>query len=307
MYFKSIEPQAETQLRKFENVANLRFKAQNYRVEIREITPDQARKWLEFNEGNRKVRRPLINFLINQLKTGKWALTGETICFDPSGNLLDGQHRLYSIAESGIAAPCFVVWGVVRDAQNVMDTGIVRGFQDVISMNYPDTSDPSGLGGAIKFILLFQRGYFPGGLSERSTGTPGHKNLIPDNIDVLTFLDNNPEFFGFYEQAKKIYLSGDRTLARRGFIAMWWILSDYGAKESDEFFTKLSTGVGLTATDPIHIFRSILIREKTSSDAAKYTRTQRIFGLIHTWNKFVLGERLKVFRIPKQMPEILSA
>lgn len=301
MHFKSIEPQAETQLRKFENVANLRFKAQNYRVEIREITPDQARKWLEFNEGNRKVKRSSVRFLKNQLSAGKWKLTGETICFDASGRLVDGQHRLIAITETGISAVSMIVWGIPAESQSVMDTGTNRAFVDVISMAYPDAVDPSGVGSACKFVMSFHNGRFGIGIDG------GHKDHKPDNTDVLNFLDANPDFFEFYNYSRKHYLGGDRVVTKNVFIGMWWILSEYGAKASDDFFTKLSTGLGVTATDPIHVFRSILIREKTSSDASKYTSSQRLRGLVHAWNKYVLGERVKTFRIPKDMPEILSA
>lgn len=46
------------------------------------------------------------------MKTGRWVLNGETICFDSNGVLRDGHHRLLAIIESGVTIEVLVVRGV---------------------------------------------------------------------------------------------------------------------------------------------------------------------------------------------------
>jgi hypothetical protein len=86
------------------------------------VTPAQAKQWLETsNTHNRALSRAKVSRFVNYLKTGFWKHTHHGIAFSEGGVLLDGQHRLTAVAESGIAAIFDVTFNASSDIQAAID------------------------------------------------------------------------------------------------------------------------------------------------------------------------------------------
>lgn len=68
---------------------------------VRRITPDLAVRWLERNTRNRPLDQKHVDFLVSEIKGGRWKLTHIGIAFDVNGVLQDGQHRLWAVVLSG--------------------------------------------------------------------------------------------------------------------------------------------------------------------------------------------------------------
>jgi hypothetical protein len=100
-----------------------------------EVTPDLAAQWLERNVLNRNVRKAEVSQLAKTMELGAWRLTAETLKFDGQGALLDGQHRLLAVVESGITVPFHVCEGLASDVKRHLDTGAKRSFGDVLKMD----------------------------------------------------------------------------------------------------------------------------------------------------------------------------
>lgn len=78
-----------------------------FRHKVEKITPEIAKIYY-----SRVINRQAVKTYIAQMKTGRWVLNGETICFDSNGVLRDGHHRLLAIIESGVTIEVLVVRGV---------------------------------------------------------------------------------------------------------------------------------------------------------------------------------------------------
>ena len=70
--------------------------------QVIEITPATATRWLDANEGNRRLDWNYIAQLARDMKAGQFACTHQGIAFDTQGRLIDGQHRLWAILEAEI-------------------------------------------------------------------------------------------------------------------------------------------------------------------------------------------------------------
>src|SRR5438445_4363513 len=81
------------------------------------ITPDDARRMLEFNKHNRPLNDQHVRRIANQNKEGKWKFNGDTIKISEGNDILDGQHRLWAIFESGNPVETIVVRHINRDAR----------------------------------------------------------------------------------------------------------------------------------------------------------------------------------------------
>ena len=99
------------------NPTNMYFK-------IMLVTPDMARDWLKTNTRNRTPNRDKLAKVKYDLTHDLFELTHQAIAFDVNGELIDGQHRLLAIVETGIPAPLTVAFNAPRSAN--MDIGTKR-------------------------------------------------------------------------------------------------------------------------------------------------------------------------------------
>lgn len=103
-------------------------------VSVETITPKQAEKYLQFNTSNRTLRKSLVSQYARDMTNSKWKLTHQGIAFNCDGTLLDGQHRLAAIVESGTTIDMLVVRGVDSRHQLVMDDHAKRSAYDALTL-----------------------------------------------------------------------------------------------------------------------------------------------------------------------------
>lgn len=108
------------------------------------ISPQTAKKWLETkNAHNRPLSATRVRNYALDMKAGAWALTHQGIAFDEHGMLIDGQHRLAAIVESGVTIVMWVWYGVTAEqhmetvvkTQDCVDRNMVRNNGQQLAMN----------------------------------------------------------------------------------------------------------------------------------------------------------------------------
>lgn len=102
---------------------------------VETITPDQAEKYLQLNTNNRHLRKLLVNQYAKDMTAGNWKLTHQGIAFNCDGTLLDGQHRLAAIVQSGATVEMLVARGIDSRSQLVMDDHAKRSAGDALSLS----------------------------------------------------------------------------------------------------------------------------------------------------------------------------
>lgn len=143
------------------------------------VTPEMAKDWLEKNTSNRPVDQRRVKALAAVMSRGEFLPTHQGIAFSTSGALLDGQHRLLAIVESGASVRMSVTWGVDPRALEVIDTGRARSAGQTLAIqNTPHAHTVAALA---RSALI--------GLS----AVLGSKYT-----DVLAFVRNNQESTQFY-------------------------------------------------------------------------------------------------------------
>ena len=85
------------------------------------IDPSMAALYLERNEVNRPVRDAHVRKLVRAMKEGSFQQTHQGIAFSKSGQLLDGQHRLWAIIEYGDSIKLQVTYNLDEDAMFGID------------------------------------------------------------------------------------------------------------------------------------------------------------------------------------------
>ena len=105
------------------------------RTEYLLITPEMAKAFLENNTINRKLRITTVKQLSQAIKRGEWIVTHQGISISKNGRLLDGQHRLYAIIDSGIAVKIAVTYNQDEESFKVIDCGLSRSLHERTNLN----------------------------------------------------------------------------------------------------------------------------------------------------------------------------
>jgi hypothetical protein len=108
-----------------------------------EINPDLATRWLRNNVGNRKLKPHAVTGLARDMSNGDFVPTHQGIAFNDAEQLIDGQHKLTAIVESGVTLPMLVTWGLPRQIEgkkftvmDVVDSGSVRKVGDQLAIQH---------------------------------------------------------------------------------------------------------------------------------------------------------------------------
>lgn len=104
-------------------------------LSIETITAKQAEKYLQFNTSNRPLRKSLVAQYARDMASGNWRLTHQGVAFNCDGTLLDGQHRLAAVVQSGATVQMLVARGVDSRSQLVMDDHAKRSAGDALSLS----------------------------------------------------------------------------------------------------------------------------------------------------------------------------
>lgn len=88
------------------------------------VTPEMAREWLKANICNRRPKPAAVRKVKNLLTAGRFRFNAQTVTFTRSWRMIDGQHRLIAIAETGIAGEILVWTGLDDDVADTINTGV---------------------------------------------------------------------------------------------------------------------------------------------------------------------------------------
>jgi hypothetical protein len=100
-----------------------------------------ARRLLARNTGNRPMRRTHVQYLKGVLLRGEWVLNNDAVMISTEGVLLNGQHRLSAVIESGTPARMLVMYDVPPETYKHIDNGIHRSVADLTRLSPPLAAD----------------------------------------------------------------------------------------------------------------------------------------------------------------------
>lgn len=107
-------------------------------INIETITPAEAGRLLASQVNNRRLNRTTVNAYVEAMKAGQWLVNGEAIKLDPSGGLIDGQHRLTACVIADRPFKSVVVRGLNGQSFATFDQGKPRSVADVLQLaGYP--------------------------------------------------------------------------------------------------------------------------------------------------------------------------
>lgn len=231
------------------------------------ITPKLAAQWLKTISRQRPISDATVQMYVEQVKAGKWELSGQTIVFSDTGHLLDGQHRLMAVERAGKSIECVVVRGVKESVYDVLDTGRKRNTRDALVAAGIDHAG-FALASAVTWILRFQRG----------VSTNRGKRAVT-NREAVEFVEQHRDVLNSLKFGSLAYqIVGSVGLAT----AMHYLFRRKDVDQADQFLLDLGEGAGLNGNHPVHLVRKRLIANRIAKQ--KLSRLDVAASIIKAWN-----------------------
>ncbi|MFE9575760.1 hypothetical protein ACFYO1_05195 [Nocardia sp. NPDC006044] len=104
-------------------------------MELELIDPRKAEQYLGKDHFNRNLRKGHYLSQASDMTAGRWQSSHMSIAFDTKGKLIDGQHRLHAIVESGSSVWLFVARNVDASVQEVIYTSAARTGADALKLS----------------------------------------------------------------------------------------------------------------------------------------------------------------------------
>lgn len=259
---------------------------------IERITPKIAARMLKrsLNVHQRDLSQVNVDIFANAMLRGKWEFNGAPIIIGTGGKLLDGQHRLRALIQSGISREFVVVRGVASDTFGTIDTGARRGLKDVLSIG--NEKNAPILATAINTHAAYTNG------RSFATKMRRHSATYPE---LVTYLEENPSLRGSVKFVAGFAnkLINMIKLSRGSLAALHALFSSKDRPYADEFITKLVNGEDFTRgkTDqPVKAVRSKLIADATQR-AASLSQSQKCVVVTLGWNAARANNTIDRFQV----------
>lgn len=218
--------------------------AEDISAELMCITPKIAHDLLKNALPNRPLSKARVRALIDDLRNGRWRTNGESIIFDSNLQLLDGQHRLMAVVESGISITALVVVGVPPTAMPSIDQGRSKGGADVLHMARLPRAQQ--LASAARWLWRYEQ--------QRMRQT----TVLLRDYELPQFIHQRPALQASLEWGRSI-----RTLVPQGCASMlYFVMAQKDGWTAKPFFHGLATGQNLSAADALWHVRERLLKDR---------------------------------------------
>lgn len=271
------------------------FESTTISVQTVTITREVAEVLLGQNRHNRKISRGNLASVKHALTRGEWKLNGEAVKIATDGTILDGQHRLVAVADTGIPIETVLITGLPHETQETMDTGKSRSLSDVLTLRGYTGTVP--LAATLAAIIRAEE-YSLRGAVQTSLKYP------VSNAQALARLESEPQIAQIAQDTKKF---GRIGLPGKTASLLYYVFSKIDAEDCEFFFNKLYTGEGMERGNPILTLRNTLIASKSTKGEKNPVYILAI--TIKAWNKFRAGESAQLLRFtsggatPETLPE----
>ena len=248
------------------------------------IDPSYAAKLLELNTNNRPISKLHVSVLAREMKSGRWKSNGDTIRVGNS-RLLDGQHRLMAIIESGCSITTLLVSDLTDDVFDTIDNGKRRSAADSLAIRGEVCT--TDLAAALAVVGRYTSGR--ANTTHRFTTT-----------EIAELLEKHPSV---RDSVSKTF-AHQRLIARSLLAGCHYLFAQKDQEAADQFVIDLITGQNLKKDDPVYVLREKLVSNMLAK--AKLPRPYIMAVTIKAWNarRKKCAIRLLKFSSTAESPEL---
>lgn len=268
-------------------------------VYLLEITPDVAAELLALNtKGQRTISRDAVERYAVDMSTLDWVFNGAAILISNTNELLDGQHRLSAIIESGESQVVLIVRGIDPVAMATIDAGRRRSYADSLKIRgYANHTAVAAINARIWY--WFHGNYGTRGVAR--VGDPKYLSSTPSNAQKDFWMNTVEKAYGITIPHAATFANRAYAL-RRGISTgtyglAWVILSGVDKDLREKFFHELLVESESSKTGyPIVALTNRLSRLKPREE---FSQVDQLDALFTTYNYWVAGKALDTLSPPR--------
>lgn len=260
-----------------------------------QITAKKAEELLAKNGVNRPLSLKRVTRYADAMRKGQWQLNGEPIIVSENGRLMEGQHRLSAVIESGVESiPMYVITGTSEDTFKTLGSGAARTAADWFKIR--GETHYAHLAATLTRLWFYETS---GGMSMHNSGS----DATPSKTDLDDLLDKFPKIRDSVEFCCKAE-NNTASLALPATItaACHYVFSKTrapgGKTKADDFVSKLATGEEMSRNHPVMLLRKKLMERKRATHE-KINLQAVVYLVFRAWVAFVKGEQLEKLQLPR--------
>ena len=254
------------------------------------VTPELAKILLGGNLKNRPKNNRNFKKLCSQLREGKWKVNGATITLSRHWQILDGQHRLFAIVETGIAAPCILGFGFDPAVFATLDQGAKRTNADNLSI--------AGFAGTR--LLATVIGIYQ---AVKSGNTVNNSARVIEPEECVRLALGTPSLQAAVKKAKEYHRKGAQFVPTALICGLMARGMEINKRATAKFFDcLLNDNCNGTRPASIQKLRTQLMRDymnKTKSSDITYLAAT----IIKVWNAYRQGESIQSVKFVAERTE----
>lgn len=268
-------------------------------VYLLEINPQVAAELLELNtKGQRTISRDAVERYATDMATLDWVFNGAAILISNTNELLDGQHRLSAIIESGESQVVLIVRGIDPVAMATIDAGRKRSYADSLKIRgFANHTAVAAINARIWY--WFHGNYGTRGVAR--VGDPKYLSSTPSNAQKDFWMAQ-------VEKAYDITISAAATFANRAYAnrrgisigtygLAWTLLSGIDKDLREKFFHELLVEAESPKSGyPIVALQNRLARIRPREE---FSQVDQLDALFTTYNHWVAGKELRTLTPPR--------
>lgn len=234
---------------------------------VLDVTPQMAAVMLEHNDRNRGLRTSVVKRYAADMKAGKWQLTMTPVIFSKD-RLIDGQHRLEAVVQSGATVKLMLAFGAPDEAFYVIDRGATRTGGDIFSIN--GVQHANMMAAATSIVRHYDLGTIGTGVAQ---GNSWSLHELYEEYERHPNLQRSAAIGALFRRSR---IAPPAMMA-----ALHYICARNARGVADEFFTKLATGEDINRKDPVYVLRKRFLEQSVSD---RLTRSAVAAMTIKAWN-----------------------
>lgn len=210
------------------------------------VTPDMAARILEINQNNRPLRDYHARRIAALMQRGRWKVNGQTIKIGVTGDVLDGQHRLWAVIYSKCTVWLILIYGIKNDAFSTIDTvQMPRSGADVLAVNGLD-HHRGKTAAALQWLVRY----------ERSTmETYRARDHRVENFDVEDAFSSHPDMIRAVERVRKL-----ATVMNTSILAfIYYLLVSKDRELAERMCSTLEDPSTTPMSDPFYRLRASML------------------------------------------------
>lgn len=256
------------------------------RIEL--VTPEVAQRWLQFNTHNRNASLDRVRQFADDMLNGRWEFNAQTITFDREGRLIDGQHRLMAVVESGISVQMLVVTGLSPSSQMTIDIGAPRSAGQQLGLSgVANARNASSV--AVCLLRL-----------DRHADKVWTQHEMPSKAEQIGYVLARQDELG-YAVAISQHAYKTTRINKTGYAALCVVAHDAGfGSYFDDFHAGFASGTSLTQGDPRVALRNYAVRlTRSSGRTGAWGQQQDVAVIFKAFNAYRLGREVKLLRFTR--------